>query len=163
MFAKFARRSVAVLSLMAGLATVAGAQATQTVNFEVKPINQFSITSTAVTLTITTATAGSEPAPVSDATSRWAVTTNQTGAKMSASIALAMPTGVTLSVLLAQPAGASSTTTDLSDGTSHDIVTGITKIAAPNLTVTYTLAATAAAGVITADSRVVTYTMTPGT
>ena len=160
MIAKFAARTAAVLSLMAGVASAAGAQA-QTVNFEVKPINQFSITSTAVTLTITTATAGSDPAPVSDASSRWAVTTNQTGAKISASIPTAMPAGLTLGVALAAPGGASTTAQNLS-ASSQDLVTGITKVATGNLTVTYTLTATAAAGVILPDSRLVTYTMTPG-
>ena len=161
MFAKFAGRSAAVLSLMAGVATAAGAQ-TQTVNFEVKAINQFSITSTAVTLTITSATAGSDPSPVSDASSVWSVTTNQTGAKISASIPTNMPTGLTLDVLLGAPAGATATARTLST-TSQDLVTGITKLKAGPMTVTYTLAATAAAGVIAPDSRVVTYTMTPGT
>lgn len=160
MIAKFAGRTAAALSLVAGMAMAAGAQ-TQTVNFEVKPINQFSITSSAVTLTITTATAGSDPSPVSDNSSRWAVTTNTTGAKISASIPSNMPAGVTLAVLLAAPGSATATSQNLST-TSQDLVTGITKVATPNLTVTYTLSATAAAGVIPADSRVVTYTMTPG-
>jgi hypothetical protein len=162
MFAKFAGRSAAVLSLMAGMATAAGAQ-TQTVNFEVKAINQFSITSTPVTLTITSATAGSDPTPVTDNSSVWAVTTNQTNAKISASIPTDMPTGVTLGVQLAAPAGATSTAKDLASGAAQDLVTGLTKVKGNALTVTYTLSATAAAGVITADSRVVTYTMTPGT
>jgi len=162
MFAKFAGRTAAVLSLVAGLASVAGAQ-TQTVNFEVKAINQFSITSTPVTLTITTATAGSDPTPVTDNTSVWAVTTNQTNAKISASIPTDMPTGVTLGVQLAAPGGATSTAKNLASGTAQDLVTGITKVKGSALTVTYTLSATAAAGVIAADSRVVTYTMTPGT
>jgi hypothetical protein len=162
MFANFAGRSAAVLSLMAGLATAAGAQ-TQTVNFEVKAINQFTITSSAVTLTITSATAGSDPTPVSDASSVWAITTNQTNAKISASIPTDMPTGVTLAVLLGQPAGATATSKNLASGAAQDLVTGITKLKASGLTVTYTLSATAAAGVIAADSRVVTYTMTPGT
>jgi len=161
MFAKFAGRSAAVLSLMAGLASVAGAQ-TQTVNFEVKAINQFTITSSAVTLTITSATAGSDPTPVSDASSVWSITTNQTNAKISASIPTNMPAGVSLNVLLGQPGGATSTAKDLST-VSQDLVTGITKTKAGPLAVTYTLSATAAAGVIAADSRVVTYTMTPGT
>ena len=162
MITRFAGRTAAVLSLMAGLATAAGAQ-TQTVNFEVKPINQFSITSTAVTLTITSATAGSDPTPVSDASSVWAITTNTTNAKISANIPTDMPAGVTLDVLLGQPAGATSTSKSLASGAAQDLVTGITKLKATGLTVTYTLSATAAAGVIPADSRVVTYTMTPGT
>jgi len=162
MIAKFAGRTAAALGLVAGMAMAAGAQ-TQTVNFEVKPINQFSITSTAVTLTITTATAGSDPTPVSDASSVWAVTTNQTNAKISASIPTDMPAGVTLAVQLAAPAGATSTSKNLASGAAQDLVTGLTKVKGNALMVTYTLSATAAAGVIPADSRVVTYTMTPGT
>jgi hypothetical protein len=162
MIAKFAGRTAAVLSLMAGLSAAAGAQ-TQTVNFEVKPINQFSITSTAVTLTITTATAGSDPTPVSDASSVWAITTNQTNAKISANIPTDMPAGVTLAVQLAAPAGATSTSKNLASGAAQDLVTGLTKVKGNALSVTYTLSATTAAGVIAADSRVVTYTMTPGT
>jgi len=99
MIAKYAGRTAAVLSLVAGLAAAAGAQ-TQTVNFEVKPINQFSITSTAVTLTITTATAGSDPTPVTDATSVWAVTTNQTNAKISANIPTDMPAGLMAALVM---------------------------------------------------------------
>ena len=160
MIAKFAVRTAAALSLVAGMAMAAGAQ-TQTVNFEVKPINQFSITSTPVTLTITTATAGSDPSPVTDASSRWSVTTNTTGAKISASIPTDMPSGLTLGVLLAAPGGATPTAQNLSS-TAQDLVTGITKVAASSLTVTYTFSATAAAGVVAPSSRVVTYTMTPG-
>jgi hypothetical protein len=162
MFAKFAGRTAAALSLVAGLAMTAGAQ-TQTVNFEVKAINQFSITSTPVTLTITTATAGSDPTPVSGASSVWAVTTNQTNAKISASIPTDMPAGVTLNVQLAAPGTATSTAKDLASGAAQDLVTGLTKVKGSALTVTYTLSATAAAGVIAPSSRVVTYTMTPGT
>lgn len=162
MFAKFAGRTAAALTMVAGLAMTAGAQ-TQTVNFEVKAINQFSITSTPVTLTITTATAGSDPTPVSDASSVWAVTTNQTNAKISASIPTDMPAGVTLNVQLAAPGTATSTAKDLASGAAQDLVTGLTKVKGNSLTVTYTLSATAAAGVIAPSSRVVTYTMTPGT
>ena len=79
-----------------GGAAELGAQ-TQTVTFAVNAINQISFTG-APSLTITTAVAGSDPTSASDATSTWNVTTNQTGAKISASIASAMPAGLTLRV-----------------------------------------------------------------
>lgn len=162
MSTKIALRSAAALALMLGIAGTARAQQTQTVNFQVQAINQIAFTSTPVTLTISTATAGSDPLPATDGSSVWAITTNQTNTKISASIPSAMPTGVTLSVLLGQPTGATSTARDLGTA-SQDLVTGITMLKASLLSVTYTLSATAAAGVIASDSRVVTYTVTPGT
>ena len=162
MSTQIARRSAIALALSLIAAGTAGAQ-TQTVNFQVQGINQVSFTSTPVTLTITTAVAGSDPTPVTDASSVWAITTNQTNAKVSASIATAMPAGVTLSVGLASPAGTTNAGAVALTATPQDLVTGITKLKATGQAVTYTLSATAAAGVIPASSRVVTYTLTPGT
>ena len=160
---QIARRSAAALTLMiVSMAGTAAAQ-TQVVNFQVQGINQVAFTSTPVTLTITTAVAGSDPTPVSDASSVWAVSTNQTNAKISASISTAMPAGVTLSVALASPVGATNAGTVALTAVSQDLVTNITKLKASAQSVTYTLGATVAAGVILSSSRTVTYTLTPGT
>lgn len=160
---QIARRSAAALALMiVSMAGTAAAQ-TQVVNFQVQGINQVAFTSTPVTLTITTAVAGSDPTPVSDASSVWAVTTNQTNAKISASISSVMPAGVTLSVALASPVGATNAGTVALTAVSQDLVTNITKLKASAQSVTYTLGATVAAGVIASSSRTVTYTLTPGT
>lgn len=160
---QIARRSAAALALMiVSMAGTAAAQ-TQVVNFQVQGINQVAFTSTPVTLTITTAVAGSDPTPVSDASSVWAVTTNQTNAKVSASINSVMPAGVTLSVALASPVGATNAGTVALTAVSQDLVTNITKQKASAQSVTYTLDATVAAGVIASSSRTVTYTLTPGT
>ena len=160
---QLARRSAAALALMiVSMAGTAAAQ-TQVVNFQVQGINQVAFTSTPVTLTITTAVAGSDPTPVSDASSVWAVSTNQTNAKVSASISSVMPAGVTLSVALASPVGATNAGTVALTAVSQDLVTNITKLKASAQSVTYTLGATVAAGVIASSSRTVTYTLTPGT
>lgn len=160
---QIARRSAAALTLMiVSMAGTAAAQ-TQVVNFQVQGINQVAFTSTPVTLTITTAVAGSDPTPVSDASSVWAVSTNQTNAKISASISTAMPAGVTLSVALASPVGATNAGTVALTAVSQDLVTNITKLKASAQSVTYTLGATVAAGVIASSTRTVTYTLTPGT
>ena len=160
---QIARRSAAALTLMiVSMAGTAVAQ-TQVVNFQVQGINQVAFTSTPVTLTITTAVAGSDPTPVSDASSVWAVSTNQTNAKISASISTVMPAGVTLSVALASPVGATNAGTIALTAVSQDLVTNITKLKASAQSVTYTLGATVAAGVIASSSRTVTYTLTPGT
>lgn len=161
---RIARRSALTLALsIICLAGSASAQtATQSVSIAVNPINQIAFTGSP-SLTITTAAAGSNPTSVSDASATWAVTTNQTGAKITASIASALPAGVTLSVALAAPAGGSSAGSQALGVTAVDVVTSITKLAQGGLGVTYTLGATAAAGVVASTSRVVTYTITGGT
>ena len=157
-----ARRIAAAVALVVVTAPLAQAQtANQTVTFAVNAINQIAFTG-APSLTITTATAGSAPTSVSDATARWAVTTNQTGAKITASIATAMPSGLTLSASLAAPAGATGGSLLALSTTAVDLVTGITKLAQGSLGVSYTLDATPAAGVVTSATRVVTYTITGG-
>ena len=157
-------RHIAVaLALVAFAAASAQAQtATQTVTFAVNAINQISFAG-APSLTITTAVAGSAPTSVTDATASWAVTTNQTTAKITASIPLAMPAGLTLSSSLVAPAAATSAGFLALGTVAVDLVTGITKLAQNALGVTYKLDATPAAGVVTSSTRVVTYTITGGT
>lgn len=150
---------VAVAVVFAGKAS---AQATQTVTFQVDAINKISVSGSPAAMAINTAVAGSAPTSVTNAATTWAVTTNQTGSKVTAAIDLAMPAGVTLSLLLVNPTGATSSTVAL--GTiAADAVTTITKLNESAKTVTYTLAATSAAGVVASASRIVTLTMVAGT
>ena len=155
------KNTLRAFALIALTATAAQAQ-TQTVTFAVNAINQIAFTG-APSLTITTAVAGSAPTSVTDATSSWAVTTNQTGAKISASIPTIMPTGLTLSASLAAPAGATSAGFQALGTSAVDLVTVITKLNQGSLGVSYKLDATAAAGVVTSSTRLVTYTITGGT
>ena len=142
MLNKNARHAVAALALVLFAIPAAQAQtATQTVTFAVNAINQIAFVG-APSLTITTAVAGSAPTSVTDATSSWAVTTNQTGAKISASIPSNMPAGLTLSANLAAPAGAASLAFQSLSTVSVDLVTGITKLAQGALAATYKLDAT---------------------
>ncbi|HEX7940099.1 MAG TPA: hypothetical protein VF483_14015, partial [Gemmatimonadaceae bacterium] len=97
------------------------------------------------------------------AAATWAVTTNQTGAKITASIASNMPAGLTLSVNLSAPTGGTSAGAQSLSTTAVDLVTSITKLAQGALGVTYSLAATPSAGVVTSSTRTVTYTITGGT
>jgi len=148
--------------IVAVAATSASAQtATQTVTFQVDAINQVGVTGSP-TMDINAAVAGSAPTSVTSAGNTWAVTCNQTGAKITASIGVAMPAGVTLSATLGAPAGAASAGIKSLTTAAADMVTGITKLNASGLTLTYQLDATAAAGVITSTTRVVTYTITGG-
>ena len=142
--------------------TAAFAQtATQTVTFQVDAINQISVAGV-VSLDINSAVAGSAPTSVSSSASSWAVTTNQTGAKITGSIGVAMPAGVTLSANLVAPAGATSAGLKPLTTVAVDLVTTITKLNAGALGLTYQLDATAAAGVVTSSTRLVTYTITGG-
>ena len=162
MFNKTARTSLFLLAALVVAAPSAQAQtATQTVTYAVNAINQIAFAG-APSLTITTATAGSAPTSVTDATASWAVTTNQTGAKISASIATAMPAGLTLNSTLVAPTGGTSAGLQALSTTSVDLVTGITKLAQGSLGVSYRLDATAAAGVVVSATKVVTYTISGG-
>ncbi len=157
-----AKRILAIVVLLAGATSVAAAQtATQTVTFQVDAINQIAF-SGSPSLVINTATAGSNPTNAS-AAATWAVTTNQSNAKITASINSAMPANVTLSVNLTAPAGASSAGAQGLSTTAVDLVTSITQVAQGALAVSYSLAATPAAGVVASTTRTVTYTITGGT
>jgi hypothetical protein len=157
-----AKRFLATIALVfAAFSAVSAQTATQTVTFQVDAINQIAF-SGSPSLTINTATAGADPSSAVAAAS-WAVTTNQTGAKITASIGSAMPAGVILTVSLDAPAGGSSAGAQSLSTTSVDLVTGITKVAQGALAVSYSLSATAAAGVVASTTRTVTYTITGGT
>jgi hypothetical protein len=163
MITNHARRALIAFGLVGFAAASAQAQSTtQTVTFAVNAINQVGFLG-APSLTITTAIAGNAPTSVTDNTATWAVTTNQTGAKITASIPLAMPGGTTLSSNLAAPVGAASLGFQPLAVVAVDLVTGITKLAQSGLGVTYKLDATPAAGVVASQTRVVTYTITGGT
>ena len=155
-------KKIVALALMIGASSAASAQtATQTVTFQVDAINQIAF-SGSPSLVINTATAGSAPTAAT-AAATWAVTTNQSGAKITASIASNMPAGLTLSASLAAPTGGSSAGAQSLSTTAVDLVTGITKLAEGSLGVTYSLSATPAAGVVSSTTRTVTYTITGGT
>src|SRR5215831_2932709 len=161
---RIARALPIAAALSLGTARIAMAQtATQTVTFQVTAINQIAIAGAAPTLIVNTAVAGSAPTSASSSGITWAVTTNQTGAKINASIPSNMPAGLTLSADLAAPAGATGAGPQALSTTAVDLVTGITKLNASGLSLTYSLDATAAAGVVASGSRVVTFTIYGGT
>ncbi|HST63326.1 MAG TPA: hypothetical protein VLK84_31740 [Longimicrobium sp.] len=142
-------------------ATDASAQtATQTVSYEVAAVDQISV-SGSPSLVVNTATAGSALTSAS-ASGTYAVTTNGTGRKITASLDSNMPSGVTLTVSLGAPTGASSAGTVTLSTTAQDVVTGITTVNESGLSIGYGLSATVAAGVVPAGNKTVTYTITAG-
>lgn len=159
------RTLVAVAGVLTlALSAIASAQptATQSVTFQVDAINEMSVTGSP-SLLIDAAVAGSAPTSVTANGMTWAVTTNQTGAKITASIASNMPAGLTLSANMSGPAGATSAGLKALSTVAVDMVTVITKLNSTGLALGYQLDATSAAGVIVSSTRIVTFTVTGGT
>jgi hypothetical protein len=155
-------RILATIAIALCATNAASAQtATQVVTFEVAAINQISF-SGSPSLLINAAVAGNDPTSANNSVAKWAVTTNQSNAKITASIDADMPAGLTLWVSLGAPVGSTGIGNSLST-TSVDLVTGITKLAQSNLSVLYSLDASPAAGVVASTTRTVTYTITGGT
>lgn len=151
-------RAALVASLASASVAFAADNATQTVTFEVQAINELSNSGNPGALVVSTATAGSEPDVATDSTTTYAITTNGTSKKITASIDAPMPDGVTLKVTLGAPAGASANQITL--GTvAVDAVTAITEVAESGKTISYELSALVTAGVVASDSTTVTYTV----
>jgi CheY-like chemotaxis protein len=149
------------LLVVAAAASAQAQTATQTITFQVDAINQVAVAGTP-TLTISAAVAGGAPTSVTSTGNTWAVTTNQSNAKITASIGSAMPTGVTLSAQMGAPGAATSAGLQPLGTAAIDLVTGITKLNSSGLSLTYQLDATAGAGVVASTTRVVTFTITGG-
>lgn len=149
----------AVLALTAFTGDVSAQTATAT--YEVKSIEEMAVSGNPAALVIDNATKLKDG--VTDATTTWNVTSNRTGTKVSAAINTAMPTGVTLTVNLTGPTGATSNGAVALGITAAELVTGITKVQESALTVTYGLKATPSAGIVASATKTVTYTITAGT
>jgi hypothetical protein len=134
--------------------------AEQMVTYEVAPVDQITVTGSP-SLVINAATAGTGLTSAS-ASGSYAITTNGTGRKITASLDTDMPDDVTLTVSLAAPSGATSAGTVTLDNTARDVVTGITEVNQSGLSITYGLSATVAAGVVPQGNKQVTYTITAG-
>ena len=111
-------------------------------------------------MVITTAAAGSSPTGVSNSATTYSVT-NLTlfPKKITAQLNSAMPAGVTLKITLAAPSGATSLGAVTLTTTPQDVVQNIGLGTFSNLTITYQLSATTAAGVVAAASKTVTLTL----
>lgn len=112
-------------------------------------------------LRISSAVAGSNPTSVTNAVTTYTVVTGAPNRTYAVSMQLNanMPAGVTLTATLAPPTGATSLGAIALDVTARQVVTGIPKNTNSTKSITYTLAATAAAGVIANSSRTVTLTI----
>lgn len=147
--------------LLSAEALVASNVATQTITFGIDPIAEISFSGDPTAMIATQAAAGSDPADVIDNSTNYAVTTNGTSEKVSASLLSPMPTGTMLCIMVGAPNGAVSEGNVDLDTTDQNVVTGITQVAQGNLPITYVFESTAEAGILPPTSRVVTFTLSP--
>jgi len=148
---KFSRRVVVALACVVACFSSSRANA-----------QSFKVSGNPGTLAIQgTPVAGTAPTSVSDATTTYTLTSAQNGGKMTAQLNAAMPTGLTLTIAVDPPPGASSSGPVALSTTPQNVATGIVSFTG-NATrnITYTLTATAAAGIVPLQSRTVTLTIT---
>ena len=130
----------------------------------VSPIYELAVSASDVTLTIGGAEAGGSLIAAESAGTTYAVTTNGTGQKITGALSAPFADGVDLEVALGAPGGAASTPRTLGT-TAQDLVTGLTRLVADGLAVTYTATAdvtvppNAATG---GETRTITFTITDG-
>jgi hypothetical protein len=150
---------IVMLGLVFGLQGIgiAGNTANQTVSFQVTAINEIAITGTPAKLIVNSATAGSAPTAASDATTTYAITTNENPKKITGVIDSNMPSDTTLYITLAS-GGTSEGEKSLSTS-AVDLVTAINKLTESGKTITYRFTATTAAAIVD-SSRIVTLTLT---
>ena len=147
-----------VLVLALGGIVVAANLDSHTVTVQVSAINELAIIGGNLTLTINSATAGSDPDDATDSTTcdlLW--TTNQASKKITVATSLASP-NFTLKVVAQNVSGGSAASEVTLSTTAQDLVTAIaTTIGDCDLA--YTVSATAADGT-GSDIHTVTYTIT---
>lgn len=151
----FVRRSAVMLStlmLLLGSGRVASAQA---------GLTALSVSGGPVSLIVNTALAGSQPTAAVNSTASYTVTAKKTAGikKLVGSINQLMPANTTLTVELVAVSGATSLGPVALDMTPRDLEIAISKENATVASIIYTFTATIAAGVIPAQSRIVTFTL----
>ncbi len=152
---------VVLLALGVGSVAFAGPSDTQTVTYQVQPINEISVSGDPAALVVNTATAGLQPNPVTDATTTYAITTNESNKKITGVLDSNMPTGLTLRVTLVAPTIGTTAGTVPLTAVAANLVTAISTVA-DNLgnTITYELDALVTAGVVPSAVKTVTFTIT---
>ncbi len=130
--------------------------------YEVQENSQIALSGTPGALTIVPAAPGAPPATVTDSGSFYSIVNNagDDSKQITAEIDVATPAGVTLSVTLVAPTGATATKQALT-ADPKAVVVAIDSVSEGPLGITYELTATAAAeGMVDATLVEVTYTIT---
>lgn len=153
----------AAAAIVAPIVSASAQTASQIVRFQVNAVNQLAVSGNPSALVVNTASAGAAPTAATSSGTSYAITTNETNQKITASIDQAMPSGVSLELNLAAPSGAASAGNVPLNTAAADVVTGISNTAAASLPITYRLVATPAADVTGPSTRTVTLTIVAGT
>lgn len=112
-------------------------QAEQDIQMEIKAINTISVSGNPQKLIIDYAEPGQNPDSATDDTTTYSVSTNGSNKKIVGSINAAMPDYTGLKIRLEAPAGASSAGQVILSTTNQDLVTGISKLRASGLGISY--------------------------
>ncbi|MFC1539093.1 hypothetical protein ACFL6H_06705 [Candidatus Latescibacterota bacterium] len=152
-----------ITALVALSLNVFSAQSTeQLVSFTIGASNEISVSGSPGLLEILAPAAGEDPLPVTDNNTSISYSTNSSNKKITGDLDADLPVGVSLQVHIASPGGAQG----ISQGAkplslvAADLVTGISKAAVQDATITYTLSATTTADPVENAARTVTFTMT---
>ena len=121
---------------------------------------QMTVSGSPAQMTVKAAVAGLAPTAVSNTLTTYTVSKpgSPNSYTITAAINSAMPAGVTLNVTLQSAGNGSSAGAVSLTTTARNVITGITA-KANGATITYSLAATAAAGVVPVQTRTVTFTV----
>ncbi|MBI4859399.1 MAG: hypothetical protein HY815_03955 [Candidatus Riflebacteria bacterium] len=132
----------------------------QTLTIVVSAINELAVSGVVAPLVVSTVPApGSEPSAATDSSTAYSLTTNSSTPKaVTAVLNQNMPAGVTLSIALQSPPGSSPGDVALST-TAQNVLTGVSQTVGSSRSISYTLSALVAAGVVSATSRTVTLTL----
>lgn len=161
---RFDQRAAAfagILAIGTGSESILAQTARQTVTFSVVSISRAAVLGPASPIMVRTVRAGRRPTGTSVGGTSYTITTNELNQKIVASIDSPMPSGVSLAVSLAAPAGAASAGSTALGTASADVVTGISGVSATALPIIYTLSARGDT-TVAPHKRVVTFTITAG-
>lgn len=126
------------------------------ISITIPEVALISMSGSSVTLTINSATAGSQPTSVSDSSLNYSLSTNGKNTlstmKVYGRLNSAVPSNTTLTVTLQAPSGATSTGTVMTT-TNQPMVTGIPRGAYTGLQIQFNFSATVDAGVVTSVTR----------
>ena len=150
-----------ILAVGLGSGGLSAQSATQTVTFSVVSMSRASFAGTVSPVIVRSAPAGRVPTSAVVGGTTYAIMTNESNQKIAASLDEAMPSGVSLAVSLAAPAGAASAGPTTLGTASADVVTGISAVNAPALPISFTLEARSAA-TSAPRRRTVRFTITAG-
>jgi hypothetical protein len=131
-----------------------------TIYYSVQAVNEISIDDASVTLAISGAPAGGNPATAT-ATTNYDITTNggTDSKKLTAALDTDMPADVTLSMNVAGPADGISAGPSTITSSPSDVVTMIDSVAQSNIPMEFQLSATISAGMVSSGSRTLTLTL----